>query len=452
MSNFKIGDKVIGVTSIASYNGFTGTVVGDDGTEECNLLVDFEGWHGGHDGHGVAKLTHSVDGCYFVYDHHIEKIEEDIKVGIKVGDIVEVVNTGATYDTYKDWYDTHLADKGWFMNDASPDKERFYEVVAIAPHSLKYADSELIYGISDLSVDDPQVFIIGYYGINLVESKKEEIKEEVVMEFRVGDRVKGINGCIGNRIGIVRAIDEITCLVQFAEDFDGHNASGTHPELELSGMNSWNCMKGELKILSREVKIYEVGDFVKCIDITEENHERLIRGTVYTVAGVSVFDGNIVYAVKDSSGNLFHTMDRFEKVGQSDVEPEIGWIRCDVGVEGTEKKQMTCGAGFTALDFEPTNAERFYMVMDEMLTTYTAKNSDYGNSFEKTFEDYGMTSIAVRLSDKYLRLRQLTMTGMAEVKGESVRDTLLDMANYSIMAIMEMDKRVGVPVPSHGGK
>ena len=73
MAEFKIGDKVKGVRGFGSYKGHTGTVVGNDGTSECQWVVDFDGWHGGYDGHGSAEIEASKDGCYFVYTDHIEK-------------------------------------------------------------------------------------------------------------------------------------------------------------------------------------------------------------------------------------------------------------------------------------------------------------------------------------------------------------------------------------------
>ena len=44
----------------------------------------------------------------------------------------------------------------------------------------------------------------------------------------------------------------------------------------------------------------------------------------------------------------------------------------------------------------------------------------------------------IRLSDKLERLKRLTKAE-AEVKDESIRDTLIDLANYAIMTIMEVD-------------
>lgn len=45
----------------------------------------------------------------------------------------------------------------------------------------------------------------------------------------------------------------------------------------------------------------------------------------------------------------------------------------------------------------------------------------------------------IRLEDKLNRARVLMLGKSAEVKGESIRDTLIDLANYAIMTIIEME-------------
>ena len=47
---------------------------------------------------------------------------------------------------------------------------------------------------------------------------------------------------------------------------------------------------------------------------------------------------------------------------------------------------------------------------------------------------------AVRLDDKLHRFKQL-IKQEAEVKDESITDTLMDLANYAIMAIIEIENK-----------
>jgi hypothetical protein len=76
-----------------------------------------------------------------------------------------------------------------------------------------------------------------------------------------------------------------------------------------------------------------------------------------------------------------------------------------------------------------------------MNTIYEQKNRDYGNSFSDTYKKLGIISAITRITDKYNRIISLCTKTEEErkVKDESIRDTLLDMANYCILTIMEMD-------------
>ena len=71
---------------------------------------------------------------------------------------------------------------------------------------------------------------------------------------------------------------------------------------------------------------------------------------------------------------------------------------------------------------------------------YARKNADYGDSFHKTYLEYGMAMPLIRMDDKLSRLKSLYKKGNRQVLDESVRDTLLDLANYAIMTAMELDR------------
>ena len=81
------------------------------------------------------------------------------------------------------------------------------------------------------------------------------------------------------------------------------------------------------------------------------------------------------------------------------------------------------------------NTDKYVDQIEEMLNTYIAKNIDYGNSFSELYNDYGLLSTVIRLSDKLNRLKRLQKAD-AEVE-ESVEDTLQDLANYAIMTLIE---------------
>ena len=78
----------------------------------------------------------------------------------------------------------------------------------------------------------------------------------------------------------------------------------------------------------------------------------------------------------------------------------------------------------------------FREITTRMAEVYRAKNHDYGNSFAKLREKYPI-SILIRLADKLNRLDTLLMGDAAKVKDESIDDTLLDLANYAVMELVE---------------
>lgn len=88
------------------------------------------------------------------------------------------------------------------------------------------------------------------------------------------------------------------------------------------------------------------------------------------------------------------------------------------------------------------NVKRHMDVCAELNMLYERKNHDYGDSFHKSFEEFGLTMAAIRMSDKLNRFKTL-LRSQAQVEDESVRDTLMDLANYAILTVMELDENKG---------
>ena len=86
--------------------------------------------------------------------------------------------------------------------------------------------------------------------------------------------------------------------------------------------------------------------------------------------------------------------------------------------------------------------DRLEKLMAEMLGIYKAKNKDYGDSFSKSFEEFGLIAPVVRMNDKMNRIKSLTQSEGRQVKGESLRDSLVDLANYAMMTVIELDQQV----------
>lgn len=72
---------------------------------------------------------------------------------------------------------------------------------------------------------------------------------------------------------------------------------------------------------------------------------------------------------------------------------------------------------------------------DNLANVLQSKNKAYGDSFTKSVDKYGLSVIGVRLSDKYNRIEHLITNHELKENDESLEDTLLDMAGYSILAL-----------------
>lgn len=83
--------------------------------------------------------------------------------------------------------------------------------------------------------------------------------------------------------------------------------------------------------------------------------------------------------------------------------------------------------------------ERHKQICDSLNEMYIKKNHDYGDSVHDTYEKYGITSFLVRMEDKLNRARTLSQKE-AKVEDEKLTDTLLDLANYAILAALELEE------------
>lgn len=81
----------------------------------------------------------------------------------------------------------------------------------------------------------------------------------------------------------------------------------------------------------------------------------------------------------------------------------------------------------------------FKDILNKMYEIYERKNADYGNSFSKSYEEFGLVSPVIRLSDKVERLKTLC-NKEAQVKDESIIDTLIDIAVYAVLTVLEIEK------------
>ena len=93
----------------------------------------------------------------------------------------------------------------------------------------------------------------------------------------------------------------------------------------------------------------------------------------------------------------------------------------------------------------PELAEEFQNIQEEQYELFAHKHLDYGlnnialggdivnNSDDRKFS---LTGLAIRLTDKISRLRNLMVNGKNYVQGEGMEDTFIDIANYGIIGLL----------------
>ena len=80
--------------------------------------------------------------------------------------------------------------------------------------------------------------------------------------------------------------------------------------------------------------------------------------------------------------------------------------------------------------------EQMKKIQSEALELFTRKNNDYGDAFAK----YGTIGVLMRMEDKLHRYMSISKKGVNLVNDEGIRDTLIDLHNYSAMALMLLDE------------
>lgn len=91
------------------------------------------------------------------------------------------------------------------------------------------------------------------------------------------------------------------------------------------------------------------------------------------------------------------------------------------------------------METQNNNCVMHKKVCDELTDLYRRKNHDYGDSFHLSYVKWGLPMAAIRLGDKLQRFE--TLIRAESQVDESVRDTLVDLANYSIMTLIELDRK-----------
>lgn len=80
--------------------------------------------------------------------------------------------------------------------------------------------------------------------------------------------------------------------------------------------------------------------------------------------------------------------------------------------------------------------EQMKKIQEEALELFARKNADYGDAFAQ----YGTVGVLIRIEDKLKRIISISKTSIVLVKDETLKDTLIDLHNYSAMALMLLNE------------
>lgn len=200
----------------------------------------------------------------------------------------------------------------------------------------------------------------------------------------------------------------------------------------MESFNTTEIMEGEWTgLLDRKGEPIHEGDILYIFN--GETHEPLYKGTVF-------------YQVDDNlpQFNFLPDVENVENVDKSEnlLQKEMNSSH-DVVVMGSIYN------GLTELSIEeeqPSNepdkldTEIFKYITNQMYDLYKKKNSDYGNSFTQTYKKLGKVSALTRILDKVNRLISLQNKSEDDFYFESEYDNFLDLANYTVMTLVEMEK------------
>ena len=104
---------------------------------------------------------------------------------------------------------------------------------------------------------------------------------------------------------------------------------------------------------------------------------------------------------------------------------------------------------------------RYLKLLEEMKELHERKNKGYSGDSEDRWanfrmsEEFGVSAFLgcmIRLSDKYIRVQNLIKNPKNEQEGESIKDTLMDLSAYALIAICLLEEEEDWSQPSafHG--
>ena len=256
-----------------------------------------------------------------------------------------------------------------------------------------------------------------------------------------------------------------------ARDLNGSIAAYSHKPFKLDD-ECWRVEEGESKEMWMWVDDGDLYNFVKWEDDAPVNIREWVKEEAREMKLYYVRNGEL--ESKDVDVDFFekHTtlgglltsdeveLDRDNRIVTDSATIEVAEkfregfeAGIDYGYEPSVSivaDNYTWGSNVPILDFKPMDPEQLTLdepipnhakVCQELTETYKKKNADYGNSFANSLDKHGLIAGIVRMDDKMSRLISLNSKNEQQVMDESLRDTLMDLANYAIMSVMWLDEQ-----------
>lgn len=154
-------------------------------------------------------------------------------------------------------------------------------------------------------------------------------------------------------------------------------------------------------------------------------------------------------SVMDAHGSIMDDLGRalseYELAQISEFRSQTGIASVNGGSEA-QNESICRTEPVEVLDIAPAPVDkvtRMQQLASQIAETYRRKNADYGDSFGISVRKYGIIAALTRMSDKWNRLENLILHREKQttlVADESVLDTLLDLATYCMMTVMEIEE------------
>lgn len=251
-------------------------------------------------------------------------------------------------------------------------------------------------------------FLQALAGINMKLKLEEKILEH---DFKVGDNVMRKAGIeIWTICDILENGEQLECQ----STFDGRVRTFFWKGLKLAPQKPAGKFKvGDIVVQTGTCEVYTVGELLDdwCVEMMPNEH------------GIA---------------RRFHESD-LELAQQIEVD-HTNWGKSRISAINAAKGYM---ADSVTPKFDPDNVRAHLEVCGELNVTYERKNADYGDSFAQSLDKHGLIAAIVRMDDKMNRVINLNKADEQLVNDESVRDTLMDLANYAIMSVMWLDNKSG---------